>query len=88
MNYVTSGSFQPWPAYAFAHIQQAYTEVFAAIMQGIIGATYSSSIPYVLYGCEQSFEFDERGFSAGAIFSTVKYIYLRPKLFHLTHHFI
>ena len=77
MNYVTSGSFQPWPAYAFAHIQQAYTEVFAAIMQGIIGATYSSSVPYVLYGCEQSFEFDERGFSAGAIFFNGE-VYLSP----------
>lgn len=49
-------------------LQAAYTEPIAAILQAQIGASYSASTPYILYGCVASVVGPNTTFTAGAIF--------------------
>jgi len=49
-------------------LQAAYTEVIAQTLIAQIGSNYSTSTPYILYGCVETVGGSTTTFSAGAIF--------------------
>lgn len=58
-------------------LQQAYTQPIAAIMQQLIGSTYSTSKIYLLYGCVLSVVGPTTFFTAGVVFCNGE-IFLSP----------
>lgn len=76
--FITSLAKQPFTQGTWVHLQLAYQEAIAAIMQGQIGSAYDPTIVYIIFGCVATgADPGARTFSAGAVFFNGE-IYLVP----------
>lgn len=74
---ITGTTGMPIKSGTLNHLQLAYQEAIAAVAQGLVGAAYSSSTGYILYGCVNSGSGSSYNISAGAVFYNGE-VYLTP----------